>query len=180
MKRADREYILTTEQGFERMYEEYFPKIYNFIYYQILERDAVEDMVSDVFLKVAANAHSFDPGRASFKTWIYRIAKNAVADYYRSKRPVLSLDDEETEIDVTISFEEQLERISTERRKAVFRALTQLTRRERLMVYYKYFEDYNNRQIAVMLEMNESTVGTVLSRTLKKLRTPELAAFLPD
>ena len=110
----------------------------------------------------------------------YRIAKNAVADYYRSKRPVLSLDDEETEIDVTISFEEQLERISTERRKAVFRALTQLTRRERLMVYYKYFEDYNNRQIAVMLEMNESTVGTVLSRTLKKLRTPELAAFLPD
>ena len=53
-------------------------------------------------------------------------------------------------------------------------ALSELPERERLIIYYKFFEEKNNRQIAMLLDMNESTVGTVLSRSLKKLRIPEL------
>ena len=165
------DYAITTEQGFERMYREYFPKIYNYIFYRTLSREDTEDLVSEIFIKAAKNARSFNERKASFQTWIYKIAKNTlssyyVSKYYRSKRDGLSLDDEEAGVTASVDFEEQLEQISSEKRRLLYKELSKLRERERLIVYYKFFEGYNNRQIAMLLEMNESTVGTVLSRTL--------------
>ena len=167
-------YSIASEQGFERMYEEYFSKIYNYIFYRILSREDTEDIVSEVFLKAARNARSFDPKKASLQTWLYTIVKNALTDYYRARKTVLSLEDEVVQVD----FEAQLEQITCQQRKEVYRALFQLKERERIVVYCKFFEGYNNRQIAALLDMNESTVGTVLSRALSKLRTPQLRELL--
>lgn len=168
------EYCITTQQGFEAMYREYFPKIYNYIYYRVLSRETAEDIVSAIFMKVARNAHTYDEKKASFKTWIYRIAQNALTDYFRARRVNVALDDVHADPALSVSFESQLDVIADERRKALYRVLMELPERERMIIYYKFFEEMNNRQIAMRLEMNESTVGTVLSRTLKKLRLPEL------
>jgi RNA polymerase sigma-70 factor, ECF subfamily len=42
-----------------------------------------EDLVQDVFLRVIKSAHTFDPQRASFRTWLYRIARNRCIDLAR-------------------------------------------------------------------------------------------------
>ena len=84
------EWNLTSEQGFEQMYGEYFPKIYNYVFYRLLNREETEDIVSEVFIKVARNVHTFDGRKASFKTWIYTITKNALTDHYRSRRTYLA------------------------------------------------------------------------------------------
>ena len=166
-------YKITNEAGFEAMYREFFPKIYNYVYYRVLSREIAEDIVSAIFMKVARNAASFDPKKASMQTWLFRIAKNALTDYYRARKVHAGID-EVGEAAFAVSFEEQLEQISDEKRRTLYSVLAQLPERERLIIYYKFFEEKNNRQIAMLLEMNESTVGTVLSRTLKKLRLPEL------
>lgn len=167
------EYDLLNEHGFEEMYQEYFPKIYNYIFYRVLSREETEDIVSDIFFKVAKNAKAFDRNKASFKTWIFTIAQNTLTDHYRKKRlKVVSYEQAGTE--PVIDFESQLEQISSEKRRAVFRELTTLKEKERLIIYYKFFEEYTNRRIAEILDMNESTVGTVLSRTLKKLHTDDM------
>lgn len=165
---------LTSEQDFEQMYREYFPRIYNYVFYRLLSREETEDIVSEVFLKIARNASRFDTKKASFKTWIYTIAKNALTDYYRAKKAALSLDGEDYGIALSVDFEEQLNQISSPDRKILYQELAALKERERTMVYYKYFEGYNNRQIAAILDMNESTVATVLFRALKKLRAGSL------
>ena len=167
------EYDLLEEHGFEEMYHDYFPKIYNYIFYRILSKEETEDLVSEVFFKVARNAASFDPRKAGFSTWIYNIAKNTLTDHYRRKKPAL-VSGRQMQAEPAEEFETQLEQISFEKRKVVFRELSTLKERERLIVYYKFFEEYTNRQIAAILDMNESTVGTVLSRTLKKLRTDDM------
>jgi len=161
-----------TEEGFEKMYEEYFPKMYNYVFYRILSREDTEDIVSDVFFKVAKHAESFEPQKASFGTWIMKIAKNTLTDYYRKKKPTVFLED--TELESIADSHDPIESVISEERKVIFQALTQLKEKERLVIYYKFFEDYNNRQIAMLLGMNESTVGTVLQRTLKKLQIKPL------
>lgn len=166
-------YDIAHEAGFEAMYREFFPKIYNYVFYRVLSREIAEDIVSVIFMKVARNAAAFDPKKASMQTWLFRIAKNALTDYYRARRVNTNIDDV-NEAAFAVDFEEQLEQISNEKRRALYEALTRLSERERMIIYYKFFEEKNNRQIAMLLEMNESTVGTVLSRTLKKLRIPEL------
>ena len=42
-----------------------------------------EDLVQDAFLRVIKSAHTFDPSRASFRTWLYRIARNRCIDLAR-------------------------------------------------------------------------------------------------
>ncbi len=171
------EYDLLNEQGFEEMYHEYFPKIYNYIFYRILSREDTEDIVSEVFFKVARNRHSFDASKASFNTWIYNIAGNALIDYYRRKKHThVSYEDADAALLVDVSA--QLQQISSERRREIFRLLATLKERERLIIFYRFFEEHSNRQIAEMLDMNESTVATVLSRALKKLRTDDMRELL--
>lgn len=42
-----------------------------------------EDLVQDVFLRIIKSAHTFDPQRASFRSWLYRIARNRCIDVTR-------------------------------------------------------------------------------------------------
>ena len=164
-------YAITTEAGFEAMYREYFPRIYNYIFYRVLSRQIAEDIVSEIFLKAARGAHSYDANKAALSTWLWRIARNALTDYFRARKVHAGIDDVLADPALSVDFESQLSIIASEDRKALYRVLSQLPERERLIIYYKFFEEKNNRQIAMLLDMNESTVGTVLSRTLKKLRT---------
>ena len=167
------EYHIQTEAGFEEMYQEYFPKIYNYIFYHILSREDTEDLVSDIFFKVAKHKDAYDMQKAGFGTWIFSIAKNTLTDFYRKKK-IESVSYDEAGPAVMIEFEQQLEQITSGKRKVIFRELAQLKEKERMVIYYKFFRNYNNRQIAMVLDMNESTVGTVLSRSLKKLRNDTL------
>ena len=171
-------YNIQTEAGFEEMYNEYFPKIYNFVFYHILSREDTEDIVSDVFFKVVKHKSAFDSGKAGLGTWIFNVAKNTLIDYYRKQKMEFMY--EKLESSATIEFEQQLKQITSEKRKVIFGELTQLKEKERIIIYYKFFRNYNNRQIAMILQMNESTVGTVLSRTLKKLRTDTLQELLEE
>ena len=74
-------YDFTLPSDFERMYEDYF-KVYNFIFYRLLHKQDTEDLVSEVFLKVARNIFSFNAQKASFNTWIFTIARNTLTDYF--------------------------------------------------------------------------------------------------
>lgn len=68
--------------SFEKIYEEYFGKVYNYIFGRMLNREISEDLTEDVFLKVLDNLDRYDPARgAKMSTWIFVIARNAVADY---------------------------------------------------------------------------------------------------
>ncbi len=75
------------------IYEEFFPKIYNYIYYQINNNAVCDDLVSSVFMKVVENIDKFDEQKASFSTWIYTIARNTVIDYYRKAKIESDIDD---------------------------------------------------------------------------------------
>lgn len=168
------EFGMTHVKAFEELYEEYFPKIYNYIFYRILRREDTEDLVSETFMKAAKNMHRFDDKKASFKTWIFHIAKNTLTDFYRKQKKEASLDDENARVEIAVDFDVQFDRIALPKRRALLRELMGLKEKERMILYYRYFEGYKNREIAKRLGMNESTVGTVLGRTLKKLRTEEI------
>lgn len=154
----------------EIMYEEYFPKIYNYVFYRILNKERTEDIVSDVFLKVATNLLKFDPKKANFNTWIFTITKNSMTDYYRQRRVHISIDDGTNSIDPSVDFEEQCSLIEEEQLKELYHALTQIDSKTRLIIALKHFEGLTNRQISRQIGMNESTVSTIYVRGLKKLR----------
>lgn len=163
-------YNFHTSAGFEEMYKDYFPKIYNYVYYRLLHREQTEDVVSDIFGKVVENLRYFDSRKASFNTWIFTIARNTLTDYYRRRQVCVSMDAPDIRIEPFIDFEEQCTVIVDEELREMYKALATLDERTRMVLSLKYFGGFNNREISRQTGINESTVSTLLCRGLTKLK----------
>jgi RNA polymerase sigma-70 factor (ECF subfamily) len=71
----------------DELYARYAKKLYVFCYHTTRSQNPqeAEDLVQDVFVRVIKAAHTFDPQRASFRTWMFRIARNRCIDVIRRK-----------------------------------------------------------------------------------------------
>ncbi|SER57121.1 RNA polymerase sigma factor [Salipaludibacillus aurantiacus] len=78
--------ILSGDQhAIHELHERYVDRIFNYIYIQTNSYHDTEELLQDVFLKAANRLDRFK-GHASFKTWIFKISRNIVIDYYRKRK----------------------------------------------------------------------------------------------
>lgn len=74
-------------------WNEYKTRLRSYIARRVQGRDAVDDILQDVFLKAYASLHTVK-SQGSLAPWLYRIAANAIADYYRGQKPTEEISDE--------------------------------------------------------------------------------------
>lgn len=91
-----KEYLEGEENSLKVLIDRYTSHIYNFSV-RFVPPDNTNDIVQEVFIKVWKNMKSFNIKKASFKTWIFTIARNTITDYLRKRKMVVfsSLDKEE-------------------------------------------------------------------------------------
>jgi RNA polymerase sigma-70 factor (ECF subfamily) len=80
-------------QAVVALYQQFIAPIYRYVYSKVSNRQVTEDITSEVFLKMIKQLPKF-AGRSSFKNWLYQIAKNTIADYWRQhyRTPTVSLE----------------------------------------------------------------------------------------
>ena len=76
-----------SHQAAERLVERYYDEIYVFTYRQTGHKEDAMDLTQSIFLAVLRALPSYDPKKASFRTWLYRIAANKVIDAGAVPRP---------------------------------------------------------------------------------------------
>ncbi len=86
-----KEYINGHDEAFKELLNKYTKPLYNFIVHFVNKNDT-PDVVSETFIKVWKNISRFDAEKASFKTWIFTIAKNTATDFLRKKKSLLFSD----------------------------------------------------------------------------------------
>lgn len=74
----------TDPEAFAKLYDESLPAVYGFVMRRVTNREVAEDITSQVFEKALRSIKGLKAGMA-FKGWLFKIAANAVTDYYRSK-----------------------------------------------------------------------------------------------
>ena len=118
---------------------------------------------SEVFLKVVESFHGFEGNEQQFRSWLYRIATNAVNDYLRktARRSVLlkAADNEVADC-----------RESCEKLAVLKQAMVSLKPRYQTIIALRFFENLKLTEIAEVLGSSASTVRSQLSRALAKLR----------
>lgn len=164
---------VSARETFAELYEEFMPKVYRHIHYKVNNTQVAEDLTSAVFEKALVNFSRYSRDIASFSTWIFSITRNVIVDYYRvqGRRQTLSLEivTEVTEAASTdLSPEEEL--LKREERQRLYACLADLSPEEQEIISLKFGAELNNRQIAKMLGLSESNVGTRLYRAVRKLR----------
>ena len=155
---------------FAELYVQYLPKVFRYISYRIGDVHLAEDLTSNVFEKALTGFSSYRSDKASFSTWLLSIARHAVIDHYRasSKRQTIPLE-KAAEMSSEIASPEE-EAVRNEERQRLQICLAGLPQQEQEIISLKFGAELNNRQIAGMLSLSESNVGTVLYRAVRKLR----------
>ena len=162
---------VSDDAAFDELYEHFFPKIYNLIYARVKNAAIADDIVSDVFIKMVEHLAEFDSTRASFATWLSRIATRTLTDYYRwqSHRQNVEWDDVfSPAVDDRERPEGQL--LAKEGKRELLLALGKLGEREQRIIELKFWGEMSNKEIAETLGISAANVGVILFRAMGTLR----------
>jgi RNA polymerase sigma-70 factor, ECF subfamily len=132
-------------------------------------REDVEDVVSEVFLKVFRNLHQYRPDHA-FSTWLYKLTANHVVDRSRRMKKERGRTEmpEQVEDTTTAGAEDAME--AEERHSLVRKALALVDDRYRQVMHFVYVEGLKVDETARLLGLPEGTVKTRLMRGREALR----------
>jgi RNA polymerase sigma-70 factor (ECF subfamily) len=152
---------------FAELYEINFERVYAFIARRVGDRDAAEDLTSEVFHKALANLRGFECRGAPFVAWLLRIAANAITDRTQRVGRELAVDDP-PELGVDATADVGLEEV--ERQAQLFRLVEKLPTDQRRVIAMRFAEEKNIREIAQALGRSEGAVKQLQFRGLQNLR----------
>jgi len=155
--------------AFGVLYDKYQPSIYRFIFLKVSHREEAEDLTHQVFLSAWEHMGSFHHGDVPFVSWLYRIARNKVIDYYRTHKAHASLENVPDEIiALDAHTANQIDaRLQLER---VYQALMQLSDDQRDIVIMRFINELSYKDIAHALGKNQATVRVIQYRALARLK----------
>jgi RNA polymerase sigma factor (sigma-70 family) len=150
------------------LFDRYHLSLFEFLSRMTGHRDVAEDLVQEVFLRVLKYRATYRDD-ARFETWVFRIARNARADYYAKRSTVEPLSDEAMESpDEAPGPEGQLEQ---EHDSARLRsALLSLREDRRELIVLARYQGMKHEAIAELLGVDSGTVKVRIHRALKELR----------
>lgn len=159
---------------FERFYKENMDKIYRFVFFRVgANKELAEDLVSEIFIKALNNFDNYDE-TISRSAWIFTIAKNHLANYWRDHKKALPLpgekEEETGEGDAfwhKIAFKNYQNLVL---RQQVYELLEVLEGEDKDIVTLHYLFGYSYAEIAEMRESTEAAVKVAAHRALKKIR----------
>ncbi len=154
-------------ENFSPIYDYYINKIYKYIYIKISHQANTEDIVSTVFLKAVKGLKKFDEENNYFSAWLYKIAKNTIADYYRFKREESGLD-EIWELKADENIEESY--INLEQKEILKEALKKLKAEQKEVVILRVWHELSYKEISQIIKKNENNAKMIFSRAMKNLK----------
>ena len=171
-----RKYLQGDEKSLEVLILTYLKPIYSFVYRYVGNGQDAEDITQEVFVKFWRNLKKFDQEK-SFKTWIFSIAKNASLDYLKKKKavPFSEFDTEEGGNRLTDTLAdpsplplELLEKAGMA--KLLNAAMEKLSPQYRMVLFLRYNDHFNFREIAESMGEPLHTVKSRHRRALIKLK----------
>ncbi len=162
------------EKSFSALFDYFFPKVYRHVSFRVPAANN-EDLTSEIFLKIVQNLNRYTPQKnASFSAWLFRIANNAIIDFYRKKRELLGIDDEDENFFAEIPDEENLKPNELANRsfdiQKMYRLLKELPAVQRTILELKFLEEFNNTEIAHITGKTEGNIRIVQLRALRTIR----------
>ena len=159
----------------DQLIEQYQYRLFRYLLHLTSSRERAEDFFQETWIRVLERGHQYD-GKYKFESWLFRIARNLVIDWQRSKK-MQSLDallDPEEGTPVEFAAENQpspLHQVLTAEEKiGVHSSLDRIPAVYREVLVLRFQEELGLEEIAGVLAAPLSTVKSRLYRGLEALR----------
>ncbi|MGC0375794.1 ECF subfamily RNA polymerase sigma factor, BldN family [Streptomyces sp. SAI-229] len=162
-------------EAFGRLYDQYSDTVYRFIYYRVGGKATAEDLTSETFLRALRRIGTFTWQGRDFGAWLVTIARNLVADHFKSSRFRLEvttgemLDANEVERSPEDSVLESLSNA------ALLDAVRRLNPQQQECVTLRFLQGLSVAETARVMGKNEGAIKTLQYRAVRTL-----ARLLPD
>jgi RNA polymerase sigma-70 factor (ECF subfamily) len=167
---------------FEQWYHEHRSVVYRYVRFRVSTREVAEDVTSEVFMKALRSFRRYDPSRAQPRTWLLRIARNAVTDHLRSLKRRGSLHVSLDRVpDLVADVPSQDERVIREERiQKILNGARGLRKPDQEILSLRYGAGLDNGEIAETLGISTNAVAVRIHRALKRLRKTVTFDDRPD
>lgn len=160
---------------FSQLYEQYYPQIFGYILKRVANLEVAQDITSETFFKALKKLWQFRWRNISFSAWLYRIANNEIANYYRkNKHKPVSLEEIPEPLAVHNPETEILEAEKELKKHQDFlmlqKEILKLPIKYQEVITLRFFEKKKINEIAEILGKKEGTIKSLLHRGLKKLK----------
>ena len=152
------------------LFERYHRKLFGFLYHMLGCADASEDLVQNVFYRMLKYRHTYT-GEGEFRTWMYHLARNVLADHLRKNRHAAhhtDVADLAEKIGGGPRADEQLQQ--EQEVAALHRALARLSPENREVLVLSRFQELKYEEIARVLHTTEGAVKVRVHRAITALK----------
>jgi len=160
---------------FEALYRKYLAQVYSYAFYELRDHHEAEDATERTFLAALTNLGRFEErarpadgeGASTFRVWLFRIARNAVAERRRRRRrhPEAQLEGAAAYVAAPIDLE--ADAVLRDDAAAAWRAVGRLERDRRRAVILRFVDEMSTAEIAGVLDRSEGAVRVLIHRALR-------------
>jgi len=167
------QYINGDKKSLEVLIKKYLNPIYGFVYKNVGDKPAAEDITQEVFIKVWKNIKKFDQKR-DFKPWIFQIAKNTSIDYLRKKKtiPFSRFENEKGQNVLLENIAPESQNIVEllNNKRVVQLALETLSAEDKNIINLRHTDGMSFKEISETLEKSINTVKSRYRRIIANLK----------
>lgn len=171
--KIDADVILLIKKGdkaaFQKVFEEYAPKIYNFSFSYLNNIIEAEELVQDVFLKLWDKRETLDQSK-NLKAYIYKVAVNTIYDVIRRRNVENSFKDFATSTYDTSSNSTWHTVIYDEMKEKLDLLVSQFPEQRKKIYKLSKEKGLSNDEIALKLKISKRTVENQLYRAISFLK----------
>ena len=159
---------------FDALYRRYLAQVYSYAYYELGDHHDAEDATERTFLAALTNLDRFEErarpsdgeGASTFRVWLFRIARNVVANQRRGRRrhpqaplEAAALVADPLDVEGTTAVRDEA--------AAAWRAVGRLPADRRRAIVLRFVEEMSTAEIAGVLGRSEGAVRVLIHRALR-------------
>ncbi|MGH2755704.1 MAG: RNA polymerase sigma factor [Actinomycetota bacterium] len=154
-------------EAFGELYRRHVCAVFRFVRSKTGNEKTAEDLTAQVFFKALRSADTFS-GTGTYESWIFRIARNCVATWHRTRERDMAIHELPDPVDPAPTPASRL--IDQEARGVVWNAVAKLPVRQREAVVLRYVQECSIDEIAASTDRSPGAVRVLLHRARQRLR----------
>lgn len=171
-----------SQKDFAQFYNQHLDKIYCFVFFRVgANKELAEDLTSEIFIKALKNFESYEEEKSK-SAWIFTIAKNHLANYFRDsqKRIEVSLEEVDETLKMEVESHEEVKSIyladgfeqmlKKDAERELWQALKILDEEKRRLVTLKHLLGYSYVEIGEITGMSAGAAKVAVHRAMKELK----------
>lgn len=155
-------------EKFGRLYAKYYDKIFTYVNKKVNCIESTADIVSQVFFKAFINLHKYEFKGVPFGSWLFRIAKSELYQYFRELSKIQYSDFQSLDFAVFFdSYEQEETDANIERLK---KCLAKLNKSDYEVIVMRFYQKMPFKEISTIKNMSENNAKVKCFRAISKLK----------